>query len=132
MNQTEEEEEQDEDVVPLEMVEAAEKLDRADYKVDEMMAESIDDLHTIAEFLEGLRKFKPSHDDKLKALVKLLKSDPGALSELAQLLEKAGVTSTVLTANVVGDENIVGQVSGSGTVSIHRGPTAPAKPPKAS
>ncbi len=29
----EEEEEQDEDVVPLEMVEAAEKLDRADYKV---------------------------------------------------------------------------------------------------
>ncbi len=40
------------------------------------MAETIDDLHTIAEFLEDLRKFKPSHDDKLKALIKLLKSDP--------------------------------------------------------
>src|ERR1700730_3281903 len=56
------------------------------------------------------------------ALSKLLKSDPGALSELAQLLEKAGVTSTALTANIVGNENIVGQVSGSGSVSINRGP----------
>jgi hypothetical protein len=67
------------------------------------------------------------------ALSKFLKADPGALSELAQLLEKAGVTSTTLTANVVGNENIVGQVSGSGnTVSINRGPTPPAKPSKAS
>ena len=63
------------------------------------------------------------------ALSKLLKADPGALSELAQLLEKAGVTSTAQTANVVGDDNIVGQVSGSGnTVSIN---TSPAKPSKA-
>jgi hypothetical protein len=67
------------------------------------------------------------------ALSKLLKADPGALSELAQLLEKAGVTSTVQTANVVGDGNIVGQVSGSGnTVSINRGATPPVKPSKAS
>jgi phage-related tail fiber protein len=66
------------------------------------------------------------------ALSKLLKADPGTLSELAQLLEKAGVTSTVQTANVVGDENIVGQVAGSGnTVSINRGPTPPARPSKA-
>ena len=64
------------------------------------------------------------------ALSKLLKANPGALSELAQLLEKAGVTSTVQTANVVGDGNIVGQVSGSGnTVSIN---TPPVKPSKAS
>jgi glycerate-2-kinase len=65
------------------------------------------------------------------ALSKLLKADPGALAELAQLLDKAGITSTVLTANVVGDENIVGQVAGSGTVSINRVPTPP-KPSKAS
>ncbi len=52
------------------------------------------------------------------ALAKLLKSDPGALSELAQLLEKASVTSAVLTANVIGDENIVSQVSGSGNIIV--------------
>jgi hypothetical protein len=66
------------------------------------------------------------------ALSKFLKADPGALSELAQLLEKAGIISTAQTTNVVGDDNIVGQVSGSGnTVSINRGSTPPAKPSKA-
>jgi hypothetical protein len=54
------------------------------------------------------------------ALSKFLKSDPGALAELAQLLEKAGSTSTVQTANFRGNDNIVGQVSGSGnTLSIN-------------
>jgi hypothetical protein len=67
------------------------------------------------------------------ALSKLLKADSGALAELAQLLEKAGITSTVQTADVRGDGNIVGQVSGSGnTVSINRGPTPPVEPSKAS
>ena len=67
------------------------------------------------------------------ALSKLLKADPRALAELAQLLDKAGITSTGLTANVIGNENIVGQVSGSGnTVSINRGATPPVKPSKAS
>src|ERR1700730_7803817 len=60
------------------------------------------------------------------ALSKLLKSDPGTLSELAQLLEKAGVT-TVLTANVVGD-GIVNQASGSGiTISVNKGPAPPGR-----
>ncbi len=88
------------------------------------------------EAVEGLEK-APDDVDYRKmaeaALSKLLKSDPGALSELVQLLDKAGITSTVLTANVIGNENIVGQVSGSGnTVSINRGPTPPARPSKAS
>ena len=66
----------------------------------------------------------PDNADNRKAaeaaLSKLLKSDPGAVEELALLLEKAGSTSTVQTANVRGDGNIVGQVSGSGnTVSIN-------------
>lgn len=63
------------------------------------------------------------------ALSKLLRSDPNALSELAQLLVKAGATSTGLTANVVGNKNIVSQASGSGiTQSINKGPTTPVKP----
>ena len=67
------------------------------------------------------------------ALSKLLKSDPSARAELAQLLEKLGATSTVLTANVVGDDVDINQVSGSGnTVSINRGPTPRTKPSKAS
>jgi len=88
------------------------------------------------EAVEGLEKAPDDVDYRTAAeaaLSKLLRADPGALSELAQLLDKAGATSTVQTANVVGDGNIVGQVSGSGnTVSINRGATPPVKPSKAS
>jgi hypothetical protein len=93
---------------------------------------------TSAAGTEAVKDLENAPDDAVNrtaaeaALSKLLRADPGALSELAQLLEKAGVTSTVQTANVVGDGNIVGQVSGSGTVSINKGPTSPAKPSKAS
>jgi hypothetical protein len=78
----------------------------------------------------------PGDADNRKAaeavLSKFLKSDPGALAELAQLLDKAGVTSTAMTANVVGDENVVNQVSGSGnTISVNTGAAGPAKPSKA-
>lgn len=52
-------------------------------------------------------------------LSKLLKSDPSVLSELAQLLERAGATSATMTANIVGKRNIVGQASGSGSVAIN-------------
>ena len=87
------------------------------------------------EVLSDLEKVPDDADNRKAAeaaLSKLLKSEPSALFELAQLLEKAGATSTTLTANVVGNENIVGQVSGSGTVSINRGPTPRVKPSKAS
>src|SRR5215467_6985801 len=86
------------------------------------------------EVLNDLEKAPDDADNRKAAeaaLSKLLKSDPNALAELAQLLEKAGATSTTLTATLVGNENIVGQVSGSGTVSINKGPAPPVKPSKA-
>ncbi|OGG49723.1 MAG: hypothetical protein A3F84_16160 [Candidatus Handelsmanbacteria bacterium RIFCSPLOWO2_12_FULL_64_10] len=100
------EEEPDEDIVPDEMIEAAEELSRDEYKVDEIINETIDDLYQLAEFLDELRKFKPSNDDKLKALIKLLKTDPvlkkhkilifteymATARYLKQQLEAAGVT----------------------------------------
>jgi superfamily II DNA or RNA helicase len=69
-------EEADEDIVTDEMLESIEALSRDDYKVEEILAETFLDLDQIAEFLGELGKFKPSHDDKLKALLRLLKSDP--------------------------------------------------------
>jgi superfamily II DNA or RNA helicase len=69
-------EEEEEDIVSAEMVEEAEGLSREEYKVDDIINETIDDLGQIGEFLTELQKFKPAHDDKLKALVRLLKTDP--------------------------------------------------------
>jgi superfamily II DNA or RNA helicase len=70
------EDEADEDVVTEEMLEAVEDLERDEFKIEEILAESFLDLDQLAEFLNELKKVKPAHDHKLKALVKLLKSDP--------------------------------------------------------
>ena len=68
------EEADEEDIVPQEMLDAVERLDRAEYDVEEMMAETFLDLNEIVQFLAEARKFEPKHDDKLQKLISLLKS----------------------------------------------------------
>ena len=68
--------EEDVDFVPQEMLDEVEALDPEEYNVAEMTAQTYLDLDQLAEFLKELEKFKPSHDDKLKNLTKLLKTDP--------------------------------------------------------
>ena len=64
----------DEDIVPQELLEAVELLDRDHYKVEEMIAEAFLDLDQIVQFVEEARRFEPKHDDKLKKLIRLLQS----------------------------------------------------------
>ena len=72
----EDEAEADEDLITPEMLEDVEKLDRDEYNVPDMLQDTREDLNQVAEFLDELKQFKPQHDDKLKALIKLLKTDP--------------------------------------------------------
>ena len=65
----------DDDVVPQEMLEAVDRLDRAAYNIEEMMPETFLDLDQIVQFLDEARKFETKHDDKLKELIRLLKSN---------------------------------------------------------
>jgi superfamily II DNA or RNA helicase len=67
-------EDQDEDVVPQELLDAVTKLSREEYEVSEMIQETFLDLDQIVSFLEEAKKFEPRHDDKLKKLIRLLKS----------------------------------------------------------
>ena len=67
-------EEEEEDIVPPELLEAVEKLSRDEYNVEEIIAETLLDLDQIVNFLEETRKFEPKHDDKLKKLIRLLRS----------------------------------------------------------
>lgn len=69
-------EESDEDLVPPELLEDLAPLDRNDFKVDEIISDTIQDLEQIADFLSELEKFKPSQDLKLKKLIQLLTKDP--------------------------------------------------------
>jgi superfamily II DNA or RNA helicase len=63
-----------EDIVPQEMLETVKHLERDEYDVAEMMNETVLDLNEIVHFLDEVRKFEPTHDDKLQKLARLLKS----------------------------------------------------------
>ncbi|MFQ5507172.1 MAG: C-terminal helicase domain-containing protein, partial [Planctomycetota bacterium] len=65
---------EDEDVVPPEMLDTVERLDREDYDLSAMLAETFRDLDQLVHFIAEARKFEPRHDDKLQKLVRLLKS----------------------------------------------------------
>jgi superfamily II DNA/RNA helicase len=67
-------EDESEDIVPQEMLDAVERLNRNEYQVEEMMSETFLDLDEIVQFLDEARKFDPKHDDKLQKLIRLLKS----------------------------------------------------------
>ena len=62
------EESEDEDIVPQELLDAVEPLDRKEYQIEEMMSETFLDLDQIVQFLDEARKFDPKHDDKLQKL----------------------------------------------------------------
>lgn len=68
--------EENEDIVTPEMLGDVEELSRDGYKVGEILEETYLDMNEVVDFLNELKKFKPIHDDKLKALIKLLKTDP--------------------------------------------------------
>ena len=70
------EETDDDDIVPQEMLDAIEKnkLKRSDYDLPKMMSETYRDLDQIVKFLEEAKRFEPKHDDKLQKLIRLLKS----------------------------------------------------------
>lgn len=68
----------EDDIIEPEYFEAARegKLQREKFDLPGVLADTINDLDTIAEFLKELIKFQPKQDKKLTALKKLLKDDP--------------------------------------------------------
>ncbi len=68
----------DDDVhlVPQEMLDDVDRIDRTKYDVPKMLHECYSDLNQLADFLKEANRFKPAHDDKLQTLLKLLKKDP--------------------------------------------------------
>ena len=67
-------ESEDDDIVPQELFDAVVRLNREEYRVEEMMSETFLDLDQIVQFLGEARKFDPKHDDKLQKLIRLLKT----------------------------------------------------------
>ena len=72
---TEAEEDQVEDFLDEDILNAVERLNPDQFDVNAIMADTFDDLNQLAEFLNLLSEAKPERDDKLNALIKLLKND---------------------------------------------------------
>ncbi len=55
---------------------AVEQLDPEQFDIGVILNHTFDDLNQLADFLKEVARVKPEKDDKLKALIKLLKTDP--------------------------------------------------------
>ena len=69
------EEDEAEEFLTEDTLESIEKLNPEKFDVPAIFDDTLDDLTQIAEFLDLVTRVKPERDDKLKALIKLLKSD---------------------------------------------------------
>jgi len=93
--------EDDVHLVPPEMLEDVEMLDRRNYNIEKMMLECYSDLNQLSEFLKEAARFQPSHDDKLQTLIKLLKSDTVLKSHKALIFTEFKDTAQYLKTELV-------------------------------
>lgn len=109
--------EEDDDDVPLiseAELEYIEKLPRDEYRVEDILSETYLDLQQLETFLQELYKFKSAHDDKLKALVKLLKTDPVLKSQKVLIFTEFADTARYLKRELIAaDITGVAEIDGS-------------------
>ncbi len=71
----ESEEDENEEFLNEDLLNKVEKLNPEQFNVDAILDDCFEDLNQLAEFLSLVSEVKPERDDKLKALIKLLKTD---------------------------------------------------------
>ena len=119
------EDEAEDDLIPPELLEAVEKLPRKDFKVDEIISDTLADLEQITDFLYELEKFKPSQDLKLKRLIQLLTKDPVLSKHKVLIFSEFGDTARYLAqqlkdAGIAGVEQIDSGTKGDRATIIQR------------
>lgn len=117
--------EPEEDIIPPEMLEAVQEVDREQFDVPAILDEALDDLREIAGFLEELQKFDPKHDDKLNALIKLLKTDAVLKKHKVLIFTEFADTARYLeaqlrSAGIEGVERIDGGTNPNGRLEVIR------------
>ena len=97
----EKEEDAEEDLITPEMLEDVEHFDRDEYRVEEILADTFGDLDQVALFLDELCKFQPKHDDKLRALLKLLRTDRVLKRHKVLIFSEFAETTRYLKAELI-------------------------------
>lgn len=117
--------EAEEDIYPEELREAVDKLDRADFDIEKIVHDTIQDLDQLADFLNELEKFKPSQDKKLNELKKLLRNDAVLKDQKVIIFSEFGETARYLAeqlreAGIDGVEQIDSGTGGDRSRIIQR------------
>ena len=111
------EEEAEEDVVPPELLDAVGDLSRDEYDVPKILNETFADLDQIVRFIDVVRRLEPARDDKLKKLVRLLRTKDLAARKVLVFTEFADtaryVESHLRDAGIDG----VARIDGGSTVN---------------
>ncbi|MCI0740768.1 MAG: phospholipase D-like domain-containing protein [Gemmataceae bacterium] len=116
--------EDDEDqLLATNVLDDVEELPRDVYDVPGMIAETMEDLAQLGDFLKELDKFTPKHDDKLKRLMKLLQTDPVLCAHKVMIFTEFADTAEYLreqlmAAEITGVEAVDGSSAGSERVDI--------------
>lgn len=109
-------EDQVEEFLNEDILNAIKKLDPEAFDIDAIVDDTFDDLDQLAEFLGLLGEAKPERDDKLKALLKLLKTDPVLKKEKVILFTEFADTAHYLEQQLgrAGTEGVC-RIDGSST-----------------
>jgi len=115
----------EEDVVTEEMLESIDRLDADEYDIDAMLGETFLDLDEIIRFLGETKKLNHTKDDKLKALTKLMKSEPVLKTGKVLIFTEFADTAQYLhkqleAAGIKGIAHIDGQTKGNRLDTIRR------------
>jgi superfamily II DNA or RNA helicase len=112
----EQEEDQDEPILSEDILNKVKRLDPDNFDIERIFDDTLDDLDQIAEFLKLTGKVRPDKDDKLKALIRLLKNDKVLVNEKVLLFTEFADTARYLEgelkkAEVIGVHKIDGDSS---------------------
>ncbi len=91
-----------EDFLTDEEIELVETLDPSDYNISDILDDCFDDLNQLAEFLRYVGDVKPEKDDKLKGLIKLVKSDPRLKGQKVIVFTEFADTAEYISAQLRG------------------------------
>lgn len=115
----------EDDLVPPELLEAVIRRSRDEFRVEDIIADTLADLQQVADFLYELEKFKPSQDLKLKKLIQLLSKDPVLSKHKVLIFSEFGDTARYVArqledAGIDGVEQIDSGTKGDRATIIQR------------
>ena len=117
--------EPDEDIITPEMLDTVDDLNPNHYDIDAMLGETFLDLDEIVRFVHEFKALTDDSDDKFKALVKLLKSEPVLRTGKVLIFTEFADTAQYLhrqldEAGIEGVAHIDGQTRGNRLDTIRR------------